>query len=107
MSIFLDTRHHNPPDFVSEDSALVYTEFMGIIKGSETSLYKSRRYLDKKEYEEQNNRSVLGDGVDKAKIYSMFQSYEKIRPPASYDVADRFASFHTVDPFAHTSAGFP
>ncbi|KAG8931119.1 hypothetical protein FRC00_000874 [Tulasnella sp. 408] len=75
--------------FASKDSALVYTEFMGIIKGSETSLYKHRRYLDKTEYEEQNNRSVLGESVDKAKIYSMFQSYQKLRPAASYDVADR------------------
>ncbi|KIO30548.1 hypothetical protein M407DRAFT_20436 [Tulasnella calospora MUT 4182] len=70
-------------------SALVFSEFMGIIKGSEASISKSSCYLGSAEYEEQNNRSALGDSADKSNIYSMFQTYQKLRPPASYDLADR------------------
>ncbi|KAG8912744.1 hypothetical protein FRC00_003886, partial [Tulasnella sp. 408] len=70
-------------------SALVYSEFMGIIKGSEASLSQSSCYLGREEYEEQHNRSVLGESIDKSNIYRMFQTYQKVRPPASYDLADR------------------
>ncbi|KAG8939076.1 hypothetical protein FRC04_007029 [Tulasnella sp. 424] len=70
-------------------SALVYSEFMGIIKGSEAALSKSSRYLGRTEYEKQSNRSLLGDNNDRSKIYTLFEAYQKLRPSAAYDVADR------------------
>ncbi|KAG8960167.1 hypothetical protein FRC05_007045 [Tulasnella sp. 425] len=69
--------------------ALVYSEFMGIIKGSEAALSKTRRYLERKEYEKQSNRSLSADDTDRSKIYTLFEAYQKLRPPTSYDVADR------------------
>ncbi|KAG8937463.1 hypothetical protein FRC00_005249 [Tulasnella sp. 408] len=70
-------------------SALVYSEFMGIIKGSEASLSKPRHYLDQSEYEGQSNRSLPGDGTERSRVYTLFEAYRKLRPSASYDIADR------------------
>ncbi|KAG9047260.1 hypothetical protein FS837_002663 [Tulasnella sp. UAMH 9824] len=70
-------------------SALVYSEFMGIIKGSEPSLSKPRHYLDQKEYESQNNRSLSGDTTERSRVYTLFEAYQKLRPSTSYDIADR------------------
>ncbi|KIO30541.1 hypothetical protein M407DRAFT_20429 [Tulasnella calospora MUT 4182] len=70
-------------------SALVYSEFMGIIKGSETSMGKPRRYLDQIDYESQNNRSLSGDTTERSRVYTLFEAYQKLRPSASYDIADR------------------
>ncbi|KAG9016354.1 hypothetical protein FRB90_003159 [Tulasnella sp. 427] len=70
-------------------SALVYSEFMGIIKGSEASLNKSRHHLDQTDYESQNNRSLSGDSTERSRVYTLFEAYHKLRPTASYDIADR------------------
>ncbi|KIO30552.1 hypothetical protein M407DRAFT_20440 [Tulasnella calospora MUT 4182] len=70
-------------------SALVYSEFMGIIKGSEAALSKPRHYLERTDYEKQSNRSLSGEDADRWKIYTLFKAYQKLRPPTSYDVADR------------------
>ncbi|KAG8926503.1 hypothetical protein FRC01_008764 [Tulasnella sp. 417] len=70
-------------------AALVYSEFMGIIKGSEASLGKQRRYLDRDSYENQSNRTHSGDETERTRIYTLFEAYQKQRPPSSYDIADR------------------
>lgn len=75
---------------------------MGIIKGSEAALSKSSRYLGRTEYEKQSNRSLLGDNNDRSKIYTLFESYQKLRPSAAYDVADRFVNVHIIDASANT-----
>ncbi|KIO30551.1 hypothetical protein M407DRAFT_20439 [Tulasnella calospora MUT 4182] len=69
--------------------ALVYSEFMGIIKGSEAALSSSRGYLGRAQYEQQSNRSLFGDDTDRSRIYTLFESYQKLRPTKAYDVADR------------------
>ncbi|KAG8948841.1 hypothetical protein FRC04_009306 [Tulasnella sp. 424] len=70
-------------------SALVYSEFMGIIKGSETSLSKPRHYLEQSEYENQSNRSLSGDSTERSRVYTLFEAYHRLRPSESYDIADR------------------
>ncbi|KAG9016355.1 hypothetical protein FRB90_003160 [Tulasnella sp. 427] len=70
-------------------AALVYSEFMGIIKGSEASLGKQRRYLDRNAYETQSNRTHSGDDTERFRIYTLFEAYQKQRPSSSYDIADR------------------
>lgn len=62
---------------------------MGVIKGSEDSLKKSRHYLDRKTYEKRSSRTHSGDDTERTRIYSLFEAYQKMRPSASYDVADR------------------
>ncbi|KAG9047262.1 hypothetical protein FS837_002665 [Tulasnella sp. UAMH 9824] len=69
--------------------ALVYSEFMGIIKGSEAALSSSRGCLGRTEYEQQSNRTLFGDDTDRSRIYTLFEAYQKLRPPKAYDVADR------------------
>lgn len=64
---------------------------MGVIKGSEDSLNKSRHYLERKHYEKRG-RTHSGDETERTRIYSLFEAYQKLRPPASYDVADRYDS---------------
>ncbi|KAG8937466.1 hypothetical protein FRC00_005252 [Tulasnella sp. 408] len=70
-------------------SALVYSEFMGIIKGSEASLGKPRHYIDRSEYQNHNNRSLSGDIPERSRVYTLFEAYRKLRPSTSYDIADR------------------
>ncbi|KIO30545.1 hypothetical protein M407DRAFT_20433 [Tulasnella calospora MUT 4182] len=70
-------------------AALVYSEFMGVIKGSEASLSKSRRYLDRDTYETLSSRTHSGDDTERSRIYTLFEAYQKQRPSGSYDVADR------------------
>lgn len=62
---------------------------MGIIKGSEASLGQTRGYLDRKTYENQTNWTVSSDETERSRIYSLFETYQKSRPPTSYDIADR------------------
>ncbi|KIO30554.1 hypothetical protein M407DRAFT_20442 [Tulasnella calospora MUT 4182] len=69
--------------------ALIYSEFMGIIKGSEATLSKPRRYLSRDEYESHSNQSLTGESTERSRIYSLFESYQKLRPPSAYDTADR------------------
>lgn len=63
---------------------------MGIIKGSESTLGKPRRCLSREEYEDQTNRSLSGESTERARIYTLFEAYQKLRPPFSYDTADRY-----------------
>ncbi|KAG9040943.1 hypothetical protein FS837_012934, partial [Tulasnella sp. UAMH 9824] len=69
--------------------ALVYSEFIGIIKGSEATLSKPRRYLSRDEYESHSNQSLTGESTERSRIYSLFESYQKLRPLSTYDSADR------------------
>ncbi|KAG8896642.1 hypothetical protein FRC01_011694, partial [Tulasnella sp. 417] len=69
-------------------AALVYSEFMGVIKGSEASLSKQRRYLDRKTYENLSSRTHSGDDTERSRIYTLFEAYQKQRPSGSYDPAD-------------------
>ncbi|KAG8898993.1 hypothetical protein FRB99_007004 [Tulasnella sp. 403] len=64
------------------DPALVYSEIVGVIKGS-------GRILDRKSYEDMSHRRHGTFANDRSRIYSLFEAYEKMKPRPSYDVADR------------------
>ncbi|KAG8908799.1 hypothetical protein FRB99_003037 [Tulasnella sp. 403] len=70
------------------DPALLYSEFVGVIKGSEISLATPTGVLDQTQYEsaDSKGRSAV---FDRSYVYSLFQLYQKRRPPQSYDIADR------------------
>ncbi|KAG8926505.1 hypothetical protein FRC01_008766 [Tulasnella sp. 417] len=70
-------------------AALVYSEFMGVIKGSEASLSQPRRCLDRRTYETLSSRTHSGDDTERSRIYTLFEAYQKQRPSGSYDLADR------------------
>ncbi|KAG8897328.1 hypothetical protein FRB99_008233 [Tulasnella sp. 403] len=64
------------------DPALVFSEIVGVIKGS-------GRTLDRKSYEEMSRRRHATFANDRSRIYDLFEMYEKKRPLPSYDAADR------------------
>ncbi|KAG8896622.1 hypothetical protein FRB99_008794, partial [Tulasnella sp. 403] len=70
------------------DPSLLYSEFVGVIKGSEPTLAVPTQVLDQTFYE-----NGIGKGCqaifDKNYVYSLFMLYQKRRPPQSYDDADR------------------
>ncbi|KAG8942986.1 hypothetical protein FRC04_003272 [Tulasnella sp. 424] len=68
---------------------IVYSEFMGVIKGSEASFNGPRQYLDRETYESQSSRTHSGDQTERSRIYTLFEGYLKIRPLAAYDIADK------------------
>ncbi|KAG8896968.1 hypothetical protein FRB99_008544 [Tulasnella sp. 403] len=64
------------------DPALVYSEIVGVIKGS-------GRILDRKSYEDLSHRRHGTFANDRSRIYDLFEAYEKTKARPSYDVADR------------------
>ncbi|TDL28963.1 hypothetical protein BD410DRAFT_818373 [Rickenella mellea] len=72
------------------DVALVYSEFMGVIKGSEQSLATPDHFLDKATYMSLSYRTQSTFASSREKIYQIFESYMKRkRLRDEYDVADR------------------
>jgi hypothetical protein len=72
------------------DPALVFGEFMGVIKGSEDAIGTKHRCLDRESYKSQRVRSqgIFSDKRDD--IYSLFMAYTKLkRKRQDYDAADR------------------
>ena len=72
------------------DPALVFGEFMGIIKGSEGTVGTKHRCLDQKSYESLSDR-IQGTFSNKRKdIYRLFTAYTKLKQKhQDYDAADR------------------
>ncbi|KAG9044657.1 hypothetical protein FS837_007754 [Tulasnella sp. UAMH 9824] len=68
--------------------ALVYSEFISVIKGSETSRSFPKGFLDRQAYESQSSRTHFGDYTERSRIYTLFEAYLKLRPQGSYDAAD-------------------
>ncbi|KAG8942983.1 hypothetical protein FRC04_003269 [Tulasnella sp. 424] len=68
---------------------LVYSEFMGVIKGSEACLKLQKPYLDRDSYEMQSARARSSDPAERSRIYTLFEVYLRLRSPSSYDMADR------------------
>ncbi|KAG8937366.1 hypothetical protein FRC00_006484 [Tulasnella sp. 408] len=68
--------------------ALVYSEIISVIKGSEVSRSFPKYFLDRQAYESQSNRTHFGDSTERSRIYTLFEAYLKLRPPGSYDAAD-------------------
>ncbi|KAF9524672.1 hypothetical protein CPB83DRAFT_909779 [Crepidotus variabilis] len=72
------------------DPALVYSELMGVIQGSEESLNHESRYLDEAAYNKLSHRTQYTFATRRDVIYSIFLIYLKQkRHSHSYDAADR------------------
>lgn len=74
----------------SEDSSLVFSEFMGVIQGSELTLTAGKRYLDQSTYESLSHRSHSILLAQRSAIYAIFEIYLKRKKMnGQYDAADR------------------
>ncbi|KJA29102.1 hypothetical protein HYPSUDRAFT_32443 [Hypholoma sublateritium FD-334 SS-4] len=72
------------------DPALVFSELMGVIQGSEEALSQESRFLDKKGYESLSHRAQYAFASRRDTIYAIFLSYLKQkRTSEEYDAADR------------------
>ena len=72
------------------DPALVFGEFMGIIKGSEDTVGTKDRCLDEESYKSLSTRGRGTFSHKRNEIYELFIAYEELkRRRADYDTADR------------------
>ncbi|KAL4254519.1 hypothetical protein ABKN59_003247 [Abortiporus biennis] len=72
------------------DPALVFAEFMGVIKGSESALQTEKGYLEKDAYMNLSHRSQSTFSRQRETIYTIFQSYVRQKAERrEYDAADR------------------
>jgi hypothetical protein len=72
------------------DPALVFGEFMGVIKGSEDTIGMKQRCLDRKSYKLLSVRSQGTFSHKRDAIYDLFIAYTKLkRQRRDYDAADR------------------
>jgi len=72
------------------DPALVFGEFMGVIKGSEETIGMKYRYLDRGSYKSLSARSQGTFSHKRDDIYDLFMAYVKLkRRWQDYDAADR------------------
>ncbi|KAG8938168.1 hypothetical protein FRC03_007557 [Tulasnella sp. 419] len=69
------------------DASLVWSEFMGVIKGSEQSLSTSRGYVSRETYEAMTTKSGLS--VARSRVYGLFESYLKQKKVDMYDIPER------------------
>lgn len=75
------------------DPSLVFSEFMGVIKGSEQALDCADNCLDYQTYENLSHRSQSTFSGQRSQIYAVFNSYVKRkREQNQYDSADRQVS---------------
>ncbi|KIN94752.1 hypothetical protein M404DRAFT_372448 [Pisolithus tinctorius Marx 270] len=69
---------------------LVFSEFMGVIKGSETAFNSPNGILDRQTYVNLSTRAYPVFAEDRHSLYSTFESYSKLKCELyGYDVADR------------------
>lgn len=97
-------------NFFSSDVSLVFSEFMGnchahyrcpssvdysflgVIKGSETTLNSENHFLDYDTYSKLSARTQATFARKRNEIYSLFEIYmKKKRERREYDAADRYA----------------
>ncbi|KAJ2931128.1 hypothetical protein H1R20_g5904, partial [Candolleomyces eurysporus] len=72
------------------DPALVFSEFLGVIKGSEQSLGHETRCLDLTAYRNLSHRAQHVFAKQRDRIYLLFQAYMKHKKQrGEYDIADR------------------
>ncbi|THH32624.1 hypothetical protein EUX98_g1581 [Antrodiella citrinella] len=72
------------------DPALVFAEFMGVLKGSEQTLHSETGYLTQQEYEALSHRSHGTFSNQRDMIYAIFQAYQQRKALLRhYDAADR------------------
>ncbi|KAN0138675.1 hypothetical protein V8E53_003663, partial [Lactarius tabidus] len=72
------------------DVSLVFSEFMGVIKGSEMTLDSDTHFLDYETYLNLSARTQATFAGRRKEIYALFESYLKMkRNRREYDAADR------------------
>ena len=72
------------------DPALVWSEFLGVICGSEASLDTPNGYVDRETYLRLSHRTQATFASRRGVVYDLFQAYVKRkRELQTYDVADR------------------
>ncbi|KAF8261742.1 hypothetical protein EI94DRAFT_1745299 [Lactarius quietus] len=72
------------------DVSLVFSEFMGVIKGSEMTLDSETHFLDYEAYLNLSARTQATFASRRKEIYSIFETYLKMkRDRREYDAADR------------------
>ncbi|KAG8869862.1 hypothetical protein FRB98_002112, partial [Tulasnella sp. 332] len=72
------------------DPALVFSEFMGVIKGSEESLATPNGYITRSAYENMSVRTQSAFARSRPTIYSLFEAYLKQKRVIScYDAPER------------------
>ncbi|KIJ21330.1 hypothetical protein PAXINDRAFT_164864 [Paxillus involutus ATCC 200175] len=82
--------HFPQPSTKGLEPWLVFSEFMGIIKGSETSLACPGGFLDEETYCSLPLRSNPTSANQRQKIYALFKAYRKLKVKRRHhDVADR------------------
>lgn len=75
------------------DPSLVFSEFMGVIKGSALALDRTDRCLDRQTYETLSHRTQSTFSGQRGQIYALFKSYVKRKQEkGQYDAADRQVS---------------
>lgn len=87
--------HHYWPRFPRTltkhlDSSMVFSEFIGVIKGSEEALGYKGGFLDQQGYENLSSRTQPAFANQRASLYKIFQDYLKLKKKrGDYDTADR------------------
>jgi hypothetical protein len=77
------------------DPALVFGEFMGVIKGSEDTVGAKSRCLDRASYKLLSPRSQATFSNRRDEIYDIFIAYNKLKGQRrDYDAADRYYFLH-------------
>lgn len=72
------------------DPSLVFSEFMGVIKGSEQTLMTEDHVLDRAAYLNLSHRTQSTFSSKREDIYNLFQAYLRMkRKRGEYDAADR------------------
>ena len=72
------------------DPALVWSEFLGVICGSEASLDTHSGYVDRETYQRLSRRTQATFASRRGVVYDLFQAYVKRkRELRAYDAADR------------------
>ncbi|KAI1785582.1 hypothetical protein LXA43DRAFT_1185708 [Ganoderma leucocontextum] len=72
------------------DPTLVFSEFMGVIKGSELALDRSEGYLTKEAYNGLSHRTQGTFANQRENVYRLFEAYVKRKKArGDYDAADR------------------
>ena len=71
------------------DPALVFGEFMGVIKGSEDTIGTKHRCLDRESYKSLSVRNQATFSCKRDDIYDLFVAYTKRKGGVEYDAADR------------------
>ncbi|KAI6095427.1 hypothetical protein EV401DRAFT_1188199 [Pisolithus croceorrhizus] len=69
---------------------LVFSEFMGVIKGSEKAFHSPNGILDRQTYVNLSHRTYPVFAEDRHPLYNVFESYSKLKyARRGYDMADR------------------